>query len=140
MAKKQIELKPVAEEKGNLNVNIEELKNIAQQFENSTIVASDEDSDTETFYKNVLNKLFDDENVSTKTEYIDLRENFAGSKLEFLSGVGNIPYLKSFIKIFEQKRISYQRKGRKELLKALQSRSEEVEKERMHNLKNLFGV
>lgn len=95
--------------------------------------------DSESFFKSVLDQLMNLNDMSTKTEYLNVNENFAGAKLHFLAKHGNIPYLLDFINIFEQKRVSLQRKGRKEILIALKERQQEIERERQVNVNKLMG-
>lgn len=112
---------------------------ILEEIKKSTIFeTSNEDGDS--FFKGVINHLMNiKNNVSTKTEYLSVNENFTGTKLQFLADCGNIPYLKEFMTIFETKRISLERKGRKELLIALKERQQELERERAEKLNSLSG-
>jgi len=138
--KKEIKLKPkMTEEKA--VVNLQDLKQIAENIKNSThIETTDKKSDSDTFFRSILTQLFDTtQNVSAKTEYISLGENFTGAKLEYLSTLGNIPYLKEFINIFEIKRISYLRKGRQEIILALKEREQEVRQQQINQMAGMFG-
>jgi hypothetical protein len=84
--------------------------------------------------------MFDNTDTETKTEYINTKENFVGAKLTFLARYGNIPYLEEFINIFERKRISLERKGRKEIIMALEKRQEEIDKQRESRLQSALGI
>jgi hypothetical protein len=97
-------------------------------------------SNSDSFFKWIINALFSKENISLKTEYLNVNENFIGSKLEFLSKYGNMPYLNEFLDIFETKRVSLGRKGRKEILMALQKREEEIQQEKIRNLRGALGM
>lgn len=136
--KKEKELKPEIREVTS-KVSNEDLKNIAIDLKESTHIQPTTDS-TDSYFRSVLDKLFDNENVSSKTEYLDVRENFNGTKLEFYATFGNMPYLRDFIKTFETKRISLERKGRKEILMGLQERRQEMEQDRLNNIRNIFNV
>lgn len=100
----------------------------------------DKKNDTESFFKELVTSMNDVKNISMKTEYINISENFNGAKLEFLAIYGNMPYLRNFITIFEKKRVSLQRKGRKEDVMILQKREEEIQKEKLQNLNNMFNI
>lgn len=140
MVKKKKELNPIMEKRSTNNISDNDLKGIAESIKQNTITSKINEDDSDSFYKNVVNKLFDDKDISTKTEYLNVRENFVGAKLEFYAKYGNIPYLKFFIQELETKRVSLERKGRKEILMALQERKQEIEQQRLNNLRGLFGV
>lgn len=139
MSQKEKELHPTIIEKSS-TLNSDELKQIATDIKESTIVTTSDDNSTDSYFRGVLDKLFDRKDVSSKTEYLSVTENFAGAKIEFYARFGNMPYLNNFMNIFETKRISLERKGRKEILMGLQERKQEIENQRMSNLKNLFNV
>lgn len=138
--KKEKELNPKLEEKSNYEITSQEMKNIVKSLEENTDVKTFGENTDDSFYKNVLNKLFDEKEMSTKTEYLSVRENFLGAKLEFYAKFGNIPQLKNFIDVFEKKRVSLNRKGRIEILKSLQERQQDTQENKLNNLKNLFGI
>ena len=138
--KKKKELNPQITEVGDQGSS-EELKQIALDIEKSTDINTFNQGDSsETFFKNVVGKLFDDKNISAKTEYIGVRENFMGSKLTFLSKHCNLPFLEQFINVFEEKRISLDRKGRKEILMALQERRQEQQAQQFNQMRGMFGL
>lgn len=138
MAKKEIVLHPKKEIKEDYELKISPEKLLQQLESNNLIEDSQENSDS--FFKAVINHLLSDKEISTKTEYLNVKENFAGAKLHFLAKHGNIPYLSDFIEIFERKRVSLQRKGRKELLLALKERQQEIEREKQMQLSMLGGM
>ena len=133
MAKKEKELKPEIQE---IEYNTKPI--VQSDMEIVKVNGGAENSDS--FFRNVVNKLFDNSEISLKTEYLNVTENFSGSKLEFLSAYGNMPYLKEFITIFEKKRVSLERKGRKEILMALQQRQEEIKQEQINKARSILGL
>lgn len=99
------------------------------------------DNSTDSYFKNIVNALFDTKkNVSAKTEYMSVKENFSGAKLEFLADFCNMPYLHKFIHHLEIKRISLERKGRKEILMALEKREEELKMQTQRDMMLRFGL
>lgn len=137
--RKKEEIKPEIVESGNTEKVDSNLIQIAQSIEKSTVINNPNNND-ETFYKTVVKELNDKTNISAKTEYLTPRENFAGSRAEFFGVHCNVPYLESFIHIFEQKRVSLERKGRKELLMALQERRQEIEEKKVETMSKMFNV
>lgn len=120
-------------------IDEEDLKEIVKDLKETGIIQAS-GSSTDSYFRGVLDKLFDTKDVSSKTEYLNVPENFNGTKLEFYASFGNMPYLKNFMKTFETKRISLERKGRKEILMGLQERKQEMEAQRMENLRSFFNV
>lgn len=106
---------------------VEELQNKIPDIELPEVISSEEDikfipsseSGSDSFFKHIIKELFGLNNISLKTEYLNVTENFVGTKLDFLSKYGNMPYLEEFMQKFEIKRVSLGRKGRKEILMAL---------------------
>jgi len=135
IAKKKKELKPVIE-KIDFPVSNRQVLN---DIEDSEIILEDSET-SDSFFKSIINKLFSKDNIELKTEYRNVTENFAGTKLTFLARHGNIPYLEEFIEIFEHKRVSLERKGRKEIIMALEKREEEVKRMQENKLKSLIGI
>jgi hypothetical protein len=139
MSKKEEKpLTPKIDEVGG-QIKDEDLKEIARDLKETGFIQPT-GSSTDSYFRGVLDKLFDTKEVSSKTEYLNVQENFNGTKLEFYASFGNMPYLRNFMKTFETKRISLERKGRKEILMGLQERKQEMEAERMQNLRNFFNV
>jgi len=122
--KEKIELKPEIKE-----IKINNDKNLLQNDLNDLFITKDfeKSNDADSFFKSVVNKLSpESEGISTKTEYLNVVENFSGSKLEFLADFGKMPYAKKFIHVWETKRISLERKGRIELVRIMEKREEEL--------------
>lgn len=141
MTKKQKkELSPKIEEmKG--NIDNKELMEIGQELKNYALAKDiKQDDSADTFFRNVVQSLYSRKDISTKTEYLNVIENYIGTKLDFLSLYGNMPFLNKFINIFETKRVSLNRKGRQEIIMALQEKRQEEMQQRTNNLKNIFGI
>ena len=138
MARKEMNLNPIAETNNDFEIDRNDYKDLIKA-ENNFIVSSNED-EQDSFFKSIVNKMFDNTDTETKTEYINTKENFVGAKLTFLARYGNIPYLEEFINIFERKRISLERKGRKEIIMALEKRQEEIDKQRESRLQSALGI
>lgn len=137
--KKKEELKPEVEQKKS-TIEVNDLKEIATIMSNIPTTSDNNKDDGDTYFRNALNKLFDEDNIELKTEYINVLENFTGAKLTFLARYGNMPYLDKFVDIFERKRVSLERKGRQEIILALKERSEEIKRDGQTALRNLFGI
>lgn len=125
MAKKETELNPKIEAQGS-NSFIPNTDSELPSFGGSMMFGGDSE---DTFFKNAFNKLFDERNPETKTEYRNVEENFEGAVLSFLGNYGNIPYLADFVEQFERKRISLERKGRKEIIMAMVEREKEMQRQ-----------
>ena len=122
-------------------MEFEEVKRSNQQLEQINIKDLILDKkDDESYIITVLKELFNKENISTKTEYRNVNENFVGTKLTFLAKYGNFPYLNEFVEIFETKRVSLERKGRIEIIKALEKREQEEQMEHQKKMAGLLGV
>lgn len=104
-------------------------KQIALDTEKDDILikTSGKDDSGDSFFKKIVDKLFSGEKLGAKTEYLSLKESFAVSRLEFLGKYCGMPYALGFLQSFRTDRISYQRKGRIEIVKALEKRQEEIE-------------
>lgn len=131
--KKEEMLKPEIKDKTSLTYN------------NKEDISLDEDTqvftnETDSYFKNVVNNLMNDTNISLKTEYLSVMENFTGAKLTFLSKFGNMPYIDDFINTFETKRVSLLRKSRIEIIRALEKREEEIRLQKANQLNNMFGL
>lgn len=107
---------------------------------NAELTFTGEDEDSDSYFRSILKELFSSNNIEQKTEYIDTIENFVGAKLSFLSRHGHIPLLGEFIDTFERKRVSLDRKGRKEIVMSLEKRQEEIESNRLKNVRGLLGI
>lgn len=95
-----------------------------------SIETEKEESESNSFFRRIIDHLFSPANVSAKTEYLDEAENLYGSMLEFISVYADIPSLAEFVRTFETKRISLKRQGRIEIVKSLERRQEEVDFQR----------
>lgn len=92
------------------------------------------------FLKTVLKNFFDKKDISMKTEYLNVSENYIGTKLQFMSEQLNMPYMGKFIEIFEIKRVSLERKGRKEILMLGKEMEQEDREQRMNQVRRMFGL
>lgn len=137
--KEKKELNPQITESKN-NIDEEKLKTIAESLNKSIIFDKNQNSDSDSYFRAVLDKLFSSENISQKTEYIGIAENFHGAKLTFLGKYCNVPLLEKFIEVFEEKRVSLERKGRKEILIALENRQQEIDKDKLNNMAKMFNM
>lgn len=135
--KKKQELNPVIQDFRNLNpykVNLEE-----GDIEKETDSSSIEDSDT--YFRAVLGELFSKKNISSKTEYVNQKENFVGSKIDFLSDYLGLPEYHTFLEHWEFKRVSLNRGGRQEIVMGLEKRNEDIQTvQAKENLKKIFGI
>ena len=137
MAKDKKELNPeIVESKAGLSN--EELNLMSKAIESGTVVLDDKED--KSIFKAVITGLNSVKNISMKTEYLNVRENYTGVKLEFMAKMGNMPYLDTFVKIFETKRVSYQRKGRQEDVMIMQERHREEERDKSKELAKMFGI
>jgi hypothetical protein len=134
---------PIAIENKNINIpNMEAIKEaISKVNNNSEYFNSKDDNMSDNFFRAVIMELLSDKNISLKTEYLSVNENFAGAKLEFLSKYANMPELSVFLKTLETKRVSLNRKSRIELIKAFDKRDEEVDAQnRIRDFKTMLGM
>lgn len=92
-------------------------------------ISTGSNDSSDSFFKSTVRELNSPKNISMKTEYRNVQENFAGAKLSYLGEFYNIPGLPEFMVLFETKRVSLERKGRIEIIKALQERRQEIELE-----------
>lgn len=138
-------LKPFIEEnKGNLekdfrsifsNIPEVELKEITAGELPDIINDSDDKDKIDSYFKAIINNLYSKENISLKTEYMNEDENFSGAKLEFLTSECGFHMGRAFLPIWEQKRVSLNRKSRQEIIMALWQRQNEIaEQERTKRL------
>lgn len=134
--KKKEELKPEIKEGNYSEDSVPDLDDDLSQ----SLTLSGDGEDSDTYFRAVVNNLMDYEQPSTKTEYRNVAENFTGAKLSFLAQYGNIPLLAPFMDIFEIKRISLERKSRKELIMALVEREQEMRRQEENNTKRLLGI
>jgi hypothetical protein len=144
MAKKKEELKPEIKEFGNslgdmTSKDMIELKNMVNS--GSVATAAPDGMNSDNFFRAVITEMMSPNNISLKTEYVNVNENFAGAKLEFLARYTGMVCLKDFVNILEIKRVSLGRKSRIELIKAFEKRDEEVQAQnRVNMLKQVLGV
>ena len=133
-----LKLKPTMIQQKENDLGKTELLDLAKSFSDSKIVLED-DKDKNIFVK-VVQDMNDPKNISMKTEYLSVRENFAGVKLEFLARYGNMPYLDGFVETFETKRVSLHRKGRQEDVLILQERRAEEQRTKLEDFAKLFNA
>lgn len=127
-----VESEPIEIDKG-------ELMKVAENLQNAVVIPQQEDT-ADNFFRGLVKSLDSPDTISTNTEYLSIPENFTGTKLEFLSQFAYMPFLKNFVAIFETKRVSLQRKGRIEKIKAIQERQQELKMERLQNFSRLFDI
>lgn len=143
MAKKEKEpLNPQIEDNRNVGIKVDKNKalEIAKKLESIKKEYGGSNKDVESFFTEVLKQLLQPDNISLKTEYLNVNENFAGVRLDFMAKYGGMPYLRDFINIFEQKRVSLERKSRKELVMVLEQRErEQIRQQNLQAQRNMFG-
>lgn len=132
MAKK--ELKPEEIHQKGFTLKKEYLKELTKNIDKFDFEVEENKSDT--FYKLAIEKLFDNNNIETKTEFLNPAEVFSATKLQFLGNYADIPFLADFISGLEKKRISLHRKGREEIVLSLQERRHEEQELRQQALLN----
>lgn len=113
-------------EEAKTNVNIDKVKNI---YNSNLMELSDKNNDSESLFASVVEDLRSPVNLSAKTEFMDNKEVFVISKMDFLGNAFDFPALRKFTQIFKYNRISLQRKGRKEIIMAMTERRQEIERE-----------
>ena len=134
--KKKSKLNPIAKEsKGSLtDSNLKELEDSFINNRNGDIEVIDTSQEsTDTFFSNVLDKLFSDKDIDMKTEYPDEETIFASSKATFISKIANVSLIGKFIEQYERKLVSKGRKGRMDIILGLQRRQEEEQAKLMNN-------
>lgn len=128
--KKEKALTPIIEERNKSNLSPEQrqrLMQIAEQLNKIKSEYTGDSGDINSYFTNVLDKLMSKDDISLKTEYINVNENFAGVVLDFLGEYANMPYLNRFVELWEMKRVSLGRKSRKEMVMTLEKRETEVQ-------------
>ncbi len=142
MAKKEEKkLNPTIENKSEgLNFSKEDMQEYADKIESSMEVDTGVNDSSDSFFREVVKSLSDAKNISLKTEYLDVDENYDGARLEFLSKWGGMPYLKDFIHTLEIKRVSLERKGRIELIRTMEKRDEDLRLQQQNQFKNMLGM
>lgn len=138
MKEKQKALKPEIVKTETSLITKEELKDIAKELDKA-VIPSEENEDADSFFRGIIQNLFSNENIELKTEYRNPQENFVGAKLDFLGQHTQNHLLSSFINVFERKRVSLERKSRIEIIKALQERREELERQQQEKMRNMLG-
>jgi hypothetical protein len=142
-SKKKSELKPVIIDNADaMPKDLTDIKSLISEDSGiMEIRKSDARDESDNFFRSVVTKMLNDEDISLKTEYMNVNENFSGAKLEFLAVYGNMPYLSAFIRTLEIKRVSLGRKSRIELIKAFERRDEEIQaQQRLDGIKSMFGM
>lgn len=138
--KQEIEINPEIIDYTNQSQDFEELEKEMLNEEEGIELEEEYENNADSFFRAVVNNLMSPDNISMKTEYKNVQENFSGAKIEFLSKFANMPYMKTFLTSWELKRVSLERKGRIELIKALEKREQEIQQSKVDSLKNMFGV
>lgn len=137
---KEEKLNPQFENREPQTTYKQDLEIVDRELQEDLVVTPESDSSADSFFRTIINSLHDKKNISTKTEYLNVNENFAGTRLEFYSQFAFMPFLKNFVEIFEEKRVSLERKGRKELIMALQEKQQEFNRERANKFSKLFDM
>lgn len=137
--KKEEKLNPILEDNSNLPDIFNDL-NTFKENEEDIEFQVDNRNNSDSFFKSIIKGLFSPKNIGMKTEYKSVEENFAGAKIDFLSKFANMPYMKDFLNSWEEKRVSLERKGRIEIIRALEKREQEIQQEKVNNLRNMFNV
>lgn len=135
--KKKKELKPEAIKQNEFTMEIDKLKLLSESMNKFDFEPEDK-KDNDTFYKLAIKELFNEKSIETKTEWLNPSEVFVASKLSFIGVHADIPLMDEFIKVLERKRISLNRKGREEIILALQERRQEEIEIRKSQL-GMFG-
>lgn len=139
MTKKKEPLKPeIIENNPDLNLPMVNIENLDKQVEINTILDID-NTDEDSFFKAVVSQLYNNENVETKTENSGVRESFFLTRMSLIAKTYDVPIMGDFINILERKRISIDRKGRKELIVSLLERQQEIERQRASQQANALG-
>lgn len=115
-------------------------ENTSDATDNSVYVDSDN------FFRDALNNLMSvDVDMSTKTEFMELKDVFNHSKMELYSLVSGVPLYGNIMRIIEKKMVSRERLGRREITEALKSRRDELrdfmdKMERKKAMKEVEGI
>lgn len=137
--KEEDKLNPIMEDsKGTMTKK--DLNEVFQKLDKDSITFESGNESAQSFFRAMVKEMNSKDNISLKTEYLNVQENYAGVKLEYLSTYGNMPFLKKFVEIFEEKRVSLGRKGRKENVMMLQERRQEIVNDRMQNFNATMGL
>lgn len=121
------------------SIDINEFREIAENMQDNMEVDGFRDS-SDSFFREVVKSLSDPKNISLKTEYLDVEENYDGARLEFMSKWAGMSYLHDFIKTLEIKRVSLERKGRIELIRTMEKRDEELRLQQQTQFKSMLGM
>lgn len=137
MVKKEEILNPIVQEKTQSTVDKDK---ILSALKGMGVIKEEGGDDVDSYFKSIIDNLFSDTNIELKTEYRTVEENFVGAKLDFMSRFCRIPGLKEWLNTWERKRVSFERKSRIEIIRALEHRREEMERQTAQtNLKNMLG-
>lgn len=138
--KKKVVLNPTIINNDNYS---EDVKNLNKFIKNDDLVEIQKPntiSEIDNIFRAIIQEFFNDNNISLKTEYVSLNENFAGAKLEFLSKYANVPLMHDFLKTLETKRVSLNRKSRIEMIKVFDKRDEEIAAQNRTNTLKMLGM
>lgn len=137
MTKKKVELNPIIEDNTEMKIEKEELSEIAKQIK---IIKTENSTDNiNNYYKNIIDKLMSPKDISLKTHFLNVKEVFNAVQLEILAKYGNMPYLHDLLQYLEIKRVSLERLSRKEIVRSLEKRDEDVQMDINHQRLNQFG-
>lgn len=81
---------------------------------------------SDTFFRRALEEQNSPENIAMKSEYRNVRENFSGTKLDFMGKFLFMPYASAFIEMQLRHRVSLERKGRRENILLMERREEDI--------------
>lgn len=127
------------ETRGN-KISIEDTREMLNKLNSSVVGESFEMENKDGFLKTVLKDFFSKKNISMKTEYLNVYENYIGTKLQFLGMKLDMPYMEDFLEIFEVKRVSLERKGRKEILMLGKEIEKEDREQKLNDFRGMFGL
>ena len=138
----QRKLNPIIEDNTNITIpNLEtEIKTNDSVKENSVVLIENQNSDSESLFREVIKNLNDNKDIETKTELLDEAECYGASKLDFLADISEEPFFRIFMNKFKVNRVSLKRRGRQELIMALVERQQEKEREAQVLQKKQFGI
>lgn len=82
-------------------------------------------NDADTYFKKVLEEFMSEKNISLKTEYTSVDEQFTATKLGYMINEGGFKFMQVFLPFWKRDRVSLLRKAREEIVMALWERQKE---------------